>query len=82
MIGLIHCEPHKTVYYEEHRPVLAVTAQWCEILSLFIKRLMISQVGLITNSSLCTFISNAVTLNAMTSSLIREGQMIDQSMVQ
>ncbi|TKS67447.1 Speckle-type POZ protein-like A HIB -like protein 2 [Collichthys lucidus] len=51
-------------------------------MSPFIKRVMISQVGLITNSRLCAFISNAVTLNAVTSSLIWEGRMIDQSMVQ
>lgn len=82
MIGLIHCDPQTTLYYEEHGHVLGVTAQGCEIMSPFIKRVMISQVGLITNSRLCAFISNAVTLNAVTSSLIWEGRMIDQSMVQ
>ena len=82
MIGLIHCDPQTTLYYEEHGHVLGVTARGCEIMSPFIKRVMISQVGLITNSRLCAFISNAVTLNAVTSSLIWEGRMIDQSMVQ
>lgn len=78
MIGLIHCYPPTTLYYEERQHVLEVTAQGCEIMSPFIKRVMISQVGLITNSRVCAFISNAVTLNAVTSSLIWEGQMIDQ----
>lgn len=82
MMGLIHWDPEMTVYYEQHRPVYGVTAWGCEILSPFIKRVMISQVGLVTNSRLCTFISNAVTLNTVTSSLIRESRMIDQSMVQ
>lgn len=59
-----------------------VTARGCEIMSPFIKRVMIAHVGLITNSRLCAFISNAVTLNAVTSSLIWEGRMIDQSTVQ
>lgn len=82
MIGLIHCDPQMTLYYEEHRHLLGVTAWGCEIMSHFIKRVMISQVGLITNSRLCAFISNAMTLDAVTSSLIWEGQMIDQTMVQ
>lgn len=84
VMGLIHWDPEMTVpaYYEEHGSVYGVTAWGCEILSPFIKRVMISQVGLVTNSRLCTFISNAVTLNTVTSSLIRESQMIDQSMVQ
>lgn len=69
MIGLIHCDP-QTTYYEEHGHVLSVTARGCEIMFPFIKRVMISQVGLITNSRLCAFISSAVTLNAVTSSLI------------
>lgn len=82
MIGLIHWDPQMTLYYEEHGHLLGVTAWGCEIMSPFIKRVMISQVGLITNSRLCAFISNAMTLDAVTSSLIWEGQMIDQSMVQ
>lgn len=82
IIGLIHCDPPMTLYYEEDGHVLSVTAQGCKIMSPFIKRVMISQVGLITNSRLCAFISNAVTLNTVTSSLIWEGRMIDQSMVQ
>lgn len=82
MMGLIHCDPQTTLYYEQHGHVLGVTAPGCEIMSPFIKRVMISQVGPITNSRLCAFISNAVTLNAVTSSLIWEGRMIDQSMVQ
>lgn len=54
----------------------------CEIMSPFIKRVTITQVGLVTNSRLCAFISNAVTLGGVTSSLIWAGRMIDQSMVQ
>lgn len=68
--------------HEEHGHVSSLTAQGCKIVSPFIKRVMISQVGPITNSRLCAFISNAVTLNAVTSSLIWEGRMIDQSVVQ
>lgn len=71
-----------TVHYQENRHVFAVTACRVEILSLFIKRVMISHVGDVTNSRLCTFISDAVTLNAVTSSLIREVLMIDQSTAQ
>lgn len=78
---LIHWDPQAALYYEEHEHVLGVTAWRCEIMSPFIERVTISQVGLITNSRLCAFISNAVTLNAVTSSLIWEGRMIDQSMV-
>lgn len=51
----------------------------CEIMSPFIKRVTISQDRLVTNSQLCAFISDAVTLNTVTSSLIWEGRMIDQT---
>lgn len=72
-----------TLYYEERCHVSWVTGSTeSEIMSPSIKRVMISQVRLITNSRLCAFISNAVTLNAVTSSLIWGAQMIDQSMVQ